>query len=307
MSVFNTVITEENGQQLKAYVAKPKSGKGPGLVLMHEVYGVTKGLTEIADKFAEAGFVVACPNMYWRQDSDASFAYEAKGEEDHSKLAPDRAALLKKDRDVARHYMLDCHVDHADGIKHVLDTIDRVSGFLRTHKNCNGLVGVSGFCFGARNTYLAMAAGKADAGAAFYPTPELHRVFSMKDAQGIAKPLAVFVGGEDPYINDDEKEDMIVAASGQTVTYVAGRKKPLIENNADGNPNMATFYYANSTHGFNRRDSKYSDPETSQHALTTAIEFLKSAMGMKTQEFKVPEHALKTTPSSVTYHPVHKV
>ena len=77
MSVFNTVVKEENGKELKGYLATPKGKKkGPGIIIMHEVYGVTEGLKAIADHFAEAGFVAICPNMYWRENPDASFTYD---------------------------------------------------------------------------------------------------------------------------------------------------------------------------------------------------------------------------------------
>ncbi len=310
MTLLNTVILNEDGKDLKAYVARPASGKGPGIVLMHEVYGVTEGIKAIADYFAEQGFVVACPNMYWRDNPDAGFKYDPAPETMAAMPAKERIKLetqLAKDRDAARDCMFSI-LDDKDGSAKMLDTIEKVAAFLRQDSSCTGKVAASGFCFGARNAYIALSqkARGIDAGIAFYATPKLHEVFDMQATMAIDKPFMFVAGGEDPYINDDEKEDMIVASSSTTVTYVSGRKKPIIEENENGNPYIAALYYANSNHGFNRRDSKYSDPGTSAHVMRIATEFLQAALAEK-PSFSLPAYARTNTPDSPTYHPAHKV
>ena len=324
MSAFNQIISEENGQKLKAYVAKPKSGKGPGVVLMHEVYGVTDGLKEVADYLASQGFIVACPNMYWRKDSDASFKYDpppevmATMEEDKRNALQDE---LKADREAARDLMFDI-VGNDDPTKgdviddpahlaqrqaEVVDTINRVADFLRNHKQCTGLVASSGFCFGARNTYLALTEGaNVDAGVAFYPTPKLHQVFDMDKAEAIDKPMMFVYAGQDGYVSQEEKKAMRDVA-GTVIRYVPGEDKPLVLNSRDGNPSVLTLAYTANDHGFNRRHSKYSDPGASDHALAVAAEFLHSALNTKNPGFNVPDKAENEMPQSPRYVPAYKV
>lgn len=324
MSAFNTTISQENGQELKAYVATPKSGKGPGVVLMHEVYGVTDGLKEVADYLASQGFVVACPNMYWRKNSDASFKYDPPPEVMAAMDDGARKTLeadLKADRGAARDLMFDivgnddaskgaiitdpAHLAQRQG--EVIDTINRVADFLRGHKQCSGLVASSGFCFGARNTYLALTEGaKVDAGVAFYPTPKLHQVFDMEKAENIDKPLMFVYAGQDGYVSQEEKKAMRDVA-GTLIRYVPGEDEPIVSHSKDGNPSVLTLAYTANDHGFNRRKSKYSDPAASDHALAVAAAFLHSALDAKNPVFSVPQKAENEMPQSPRYVPVYKV
>lgn len=299
--IFNQVIATENGKDFKGYLAKPQGvEKGPALILKHEVYGVTEGLKEMADQFAARGYLVLCPNMYWEHNPDASFKYEAAGQA----LTPALAA----DRDAARDLMFrftnprDGNLDAQNA--RLVSYVDKAADFLRGHRNCDGTVADSGLCFGGRGTYLSMVSGaKVDAGVAFYATPELHKVFSRAAAMKIQKPFMFIVGGEDPYITDAEKKAMRDVA-GTTMTYIAGRDTPVREDNPQGNPSIVTLYYANSSHGWNRKNSKYSDPGTSAHTIDAVDGFLKAALGRKGAT--IPPAAL-ATPASPTYHPQPKV
>ena len=300
--LLNQVIAEENGKQFKGYLAKPEMpGRAPAMIIMHEVYGVTKGIKEIADKFAQMGFLVLAPNMYWEHDENASFKYQGPNEP--------MTAALEHDRDAARDLMFN-FVKPADGNltpqnERIIGYINKAADFLRIHPLCDGNVASTGFCFGGRNTYLAMTMGaNVDAGIAFYATPRLADVFSGEKASAISKPMMFVVGGEDPYITDIEK-DLITSSSGTVITYVAGRMRPLIEENEKGNANLLTLYYGNNNHGWNRANSKYSDPGASEHTLTAAAAFLRAALG-KQHHFVVPSIAL-TMPQSETYRPTPKL
>ncbi len=312
---FNEVIATENDKEFKAYVARPEGGgKAPGLILMHEVYGVTDSIKKLADEFAARGYLVVCPNMYWENSPDASFTFETPKDMEQIKagtLPAERKALLDHDRDTARDLMFNFVNRAQQGCsdldvksEKIVSYIEKCASWLRAQPECNGRVAASGFCFGGRNTYLALAKhSSVDAGVAFYPTPQLAEVFKPEEAAGIDKPLLFVVGGEDPYINE---KPLMVGASGTSVAYLCGLDAPFVNNNAAGNPNIGTLYYTNSTHGFNRSNSKYSDEPTAQHARGIVDEFLKAALGEE-HKFKIPEKAFSTTPQSETYHPVHKV
>lgn len=53
-----------NGKQHKGYLALPKDGKGPGLLLLHAWWGLTDFFTQLADKLASEGFVVFAPDFF---------------------------------------------------------------------------------------------------------------------------------------------------------------------------------------------------------------------------------------------------
>lgn len=49
-----------------AYLATPPSGKGPGIVLCQEIFGVNATMRAVADYYAEEGYTVLVPDLFWR-------------------------------------------------------------------------------------------------------------------------------------------------------------------------------------------------------------------------------------------------
>lgn len=46
------------------YIAIPKSGSGPGIVVLHSWWGLNAFFKELCDRFAEDGFVALAPDLY---------------------------------------------------------------------------------------------------------------------------------------------------------------------------------------------------------------------------------------------------
>lgn len=55
---------ESFGDNHKGYLALPKSGKGPGLLLLHPWWGLTDLFKQLADQLAGEGFVVFAPDFF---------------------------------------------------------------------------------------------------------------------------------------------------------------------------------------------------------------------------------------------------
>lgn len=56
---------QANGGTAPGYLVEPESGKGgPGLVLLQEWWGLVDHIKTVADRFADAGFVVLAPDLY---------------------------------------------------------------------------------------------------------------------------------------------------------------------------------------------------------------------------------------------------
>ncbi|MCB8944210.1 MAG: dienelactone hydrolase family protein [Ardenticatenaceae bacterium] len=61
----NTTYTDANGSQLLGYLALPDGpGPHPGVLLIHEWWGLNEGITIMADALAEEGYVVFAPDAY---------------------------------------------------------------------------------------------------------------------------------------------------------------------------------------------------------------------------------------------------
>ena len=53
-----------DGDTCDGYLALPKSKEGPGVVVIQEWWGLVGHITDVADRFAEAGFVALAPDLY---------------------------------------------------------------------------------------------------------------------------------------------------------------------------------------------------------------------------------------------------
>ncbi len=59
MSAATISIRTADGGAFSGYLAAPASGSGPGLILLHEIFGVNRHIRELADLYAEEGYFVA--------------------------------------------------------------------------------------------------------------------------------------------------------------------------------------------------------------------------------------------------------
>ena len=54
------------GEGFRGYLAVPQCGSGPGLLLLQEIFGVNAHMRDVADLYAEEGYVVLAPDLFWR-------------------------------------------------------------------------------------------------------------------------------------------------------------------------------------------------------------------------------------------------
>src|SRR5579864_525619 len=55
---------QADGRTISAYLAIPKNGRGPGVVVLHAWWGLTDVFKRFCDRLAEAGFVALAPDLY---------------------------------------------------------------------------------------------------------------------------------------------------------------------------------------------------------------------------------------------------
>ena len=53
-----------NGGSAQGYLALPESGRGPGVVVIQEWWGLVPHIKDVAERFAAAGFVALAPDLY---------------------------------------------------------------------------------------------------------------------------------------------------------------------------------------------------------------------------------------------------
>ena len=63
--VANTTFVDGRGETLLGYLAQPEgAGPHPGVLLLHEWWGLNEGITILADALAQEGYVVFAPDAY---------------------------------------------------------------------------------------------------------------------------------------------------------------------------------------------------------------------------------------------------
>ncbi len=66
-----------NGGQAHGYLALPPSGRGPGVIVIQEWWGLTDHIADVTDRLAAEGFVALAPDLYGgRTTHDADEAGE---------------------------------------------------------------------------------------------------------------------------------------------------------------------------------------------------------------------------------------
>lgn len=121
-----------SGGHFQAYLATSVDGRGPGVVLCQEIFGVNQAMREVADLLAEEGYTVLVPDLYWRQEPGVELGYT--------------------EADFGRAYELYQGFDEALGI----DDIRASLNALETLPQCKpGDLGVVGYCLGGKLAYLA--------------------------------------------------------------------------------------------------------------------------------------------------------
>jgi carboxymethylenebutenolidase len=137
-------IAAADGGKFRGYLAVPAGGKGPGIVLCQEIFGVNAYVREVADYYAEEGYVVLAPDLFWRMDKDVDLGYTE--------------ADWKKAFEYFQRFDLD---------KGMADITAAVKT-LRSRPEVIGKVGALGFCLGGKLAYLAAARSGVDVAVGYY-------------------------------------------------------------------------------------------------------------------------------------------
>jgi carboxymethylenebutenolidase len=135
-------VPARDGASFKAYLATPEYGSGPGIVLLQEIFGINQYIRDVADYYAEEGYVVLAPDLFWRLEPGVEL--------DESDF--EKAFALYQKFDVA---------------KAVEDIVASVA-VLRAQPACKGKIGALGFCLGGKLAYLAAAEAGVDCAVGYY-------------------------------------------------------------------------------------------------------------------------------------------
>jgi carboxymethylenebutenolidase len=224
-------VTSFDGHRVGAFLHRPPKSPAPGLVMIPEIFGINLPLREMAARYASEGFAVLAVDIFSRMERGVDVMYDEVG---HAK----GRALHKA-------------FDYAIGVKDMQAAISH----LRALPECNGYVGVVGFCLGGTMAYLATSRTDAEAAVGYYGT----RIHLFTDeGKNIARPLILHFGELDHTTPPE-------LLQGQILPAIAG------------NPNVQPFVYPKMVHAFanHRRPDTYNEAVTKQADARTFAHFRK--------------------------------
>jgi carboxymethylenebutenolidase len=187
ISTRDEQITIPDGE-LGAHIAIPESGSGPGILLLHEIFGVNVYVEDNARRLAELGYVVLAPDLFWR---------------------------------VLPGHRIDVHDE--DGVKAGMAAVSQLDvptagrdavaalGLLRALPEVSDRrAGVLGFCLGGTLSYLVAVHGDPDAAVVYYGSG----IADMLDAAAkIECPMLMHWGGADQFIPREQVDAVAATAA----------------------------------------------------------------------------------------------
>jgi len=166
------VTVKHDGRPVETYVAYPESkDKTPVVLVIHEIFGMTDWVQEVADEFAAAGYIAVAPDLLSGMGPDGK---GTKGFQASDVMAA---------------------IGHLNPDQITAD-LKAVSDYGLKLPSATGKLFVAGFCWGGGQTFrFATNRGDVAAALVFYgPPPE-------KDAMSrIKAPVYGFYGGNDARI-----------------------------------------------------------------------------------------------------------
>lgn len=172
-------IAAHDGGTFRGYLTLPRGGKGPAIVLCQEIFGINAYVREVAEYYAEEGYVVLAPDLFWRMEKDVDLGYTP---EDWQKAF---GFFQKFDVDL--------------GIKDIASAVKA----LHAMPEVVGKVGALGFCLGGKLAYLAAARAGVDCAVGYYGVG----IEAALDEK-INVPLVLHMANEDKFVPPAAQEQI---------------------------------------------------------------------------------------------------
>jgi carboxymethylenebutenolidase len=216
------------------YLALPPARRGPGLLVLQEIFGVNEHIRAVADQYALDGFVVLAPDLFWRQAPRVELGYQSDD------ITRGRALMQAT---TAEQSIADLGVA-ARALRGRAELQGGAAG---------GKLGAVGYCMGGRMAWFAAATAGVDAAVACYGggiQNHLHHAATLRC------PMQFHYAGHD----DNIPPDAVAAVREAAV-------------NAVGAARAEVFVYPEAHHGFNcwARGSYHAASAALAHGRTLAF------------------------------------
>ncbi|WKL48678.1 dienelactone hydrolase family protein [Flavobacterium pectinovorum] len=216
----------KGGGSIKGLLSQPSDTKKklPGIIVVHENRGLNPYIEDVGRRAAIEGFITIAP------DALSPLGGYPGNDDDGRELQKKRT------------------------LEEMLEDFIAAYEYLKSHKDCNGSVGVVGFCFGGWiSNMLAVKIPTLKAAVPYYggqPTKE--------EAEKIKTPLLLHYAGLDTRVNE----------GWPAFQEVLNKNK--VENTA--------YFYPNVNHGFHNNTTPRYDEAAATLSWTRTIDFFKEKL-----------------------------
>jgi len=175
-------ITAADGGRFNAYLARPATGSGPGILVIQEIFGVNAVMRQICDDLAAQGYVALCPDLFWRQEPGVDITDKSKAEWDKA------FALFNGFNETA-------------GVEDLIASL----AALRDLPECTGRAGALGYCLGGRLAFLMATRSDADCAVSYYGVG-LDKL--LGEAAAITRPLMLHIAEKDRFVPPEAQAEI---------------------------------------------------------------------------------------------------
>jgi carboxymethylenebutenolidase len=165
------------------YLAAPAAGRGPGIVIIQEIFGVNGFVRAVADSYAARGYFALAPDLFWRIEPNVQLTDKTEAE-------------WKQAFELMNKFNADT------GIADIQATIAQ----LRRMAGSNGKVGAVGYCLGGMLAYLTAARTDCDASVGYYGV-NIQNL--LGEAKTIRKPLLLHIAEKDQYVSPEAQKQIV--------------------------------------------------------------------------------------------------
>ena len=213
-----------DGKEFDGYLTKPDTDKPlPGIIIITAIFGNDEDMIELSDAWASDGFIVSVPDIFWRVLPGPTT--------DHA-VGRDRMGKF----------------DLEQGMKDIEDVI----ADLKNRSECNGKIGMLGYCFGGLVSWLSACRVVGVSAASCYYGGGI-----AKQLDGAPRcPVMMHFGALDAMIPLSDVDQIRTAQSDVTV-----------------------HVYENADHGFNCDHRGSYHQSSAEVALDRTLEFFSKHVG----------------------------
>jgi carboxymethylenebutenolidase len=187
LSEGTNVISTPDGGRMPAFVALPTAGRGPGMVVLHEIFGVTEYVKRRARDLAGIGYIAMVPDLYWRLGSD---------------VVIDETTQQGLQQGIS--YVM--RLDEAQIVQDIVAALD----LMRDAPETGGKAGVLGFCMGGRLAYKVAVEDAPDVVVSYYGSGIASQ---LQDAARVESPVLFQFGSADTFLPLEEAQQIEQAFS----------------------------------------------------------------------------------------------